>query len=68
MPLLRRQLGPQGQKPALLAGPSGTAEAVPYPKPIYEISSRSFASLKMTAYTYVANLLDTMLAGDTIGV
>ena len=39
MLLLGRQLGPQGLKPAFLAGLSGTAEAVPYPKPIYETSS-----------------------------
>ena len=32
--LLDSELGPQGLKPELLADPSGTAEAVPYPKPI----------------------------------
>ncbi len=30
---------PQGLKPASIAAPNGTAEAVPYPKPIYETSS-----------------------------
>ena len=59
MLLLKRSLGPQGLKPAFLADLNGTAEAVPYPKRIYETSSRSFASLKMTPYT--ANLLDTVL-------
>ena len=59
MPLLVHGLGPQGLKPAFLVVLSGTAEAVPYPKPIYETSSmylagastmhRSFASLRMTA-------------------
>jgi len=34
MPWLGRQLGPQGLKPALLADPIGTGEAVPFPKPI----------------------------------
>ena len=52
-----RGVGPQGLKPAFLADPSGTAEAVPSPEPIYETSSRSFASLKMTAYIYVANFI-----------
>jgi hypothetical protein len=32
--------GPQGLKPAFLLVLSGTAEAVPYPKPIYETSSK----------------------------
>ena len=31
---------PQGLKPALFQGPNGTAEAVPYPKPIYGSSSK----------------------------
>jgi hypothetical protein len=30
---------PQGLKPAFLQTLNGTAEAVPYPKPIYETSS-----------------------------
>jgi hypothetical protein len=34
--------GPQGLKPAFLADPSGTAEAVPFPKPIYETSSTDY--------------------------
>jgi hypothetical protein len=36
MPLLGRESGPQGLKPAFSAGPIGTAEAVPYHKPICE--------------------------------
>jgi hypothetical protein len=39
MLLLGRELGPQGLKPAFFVAPSGTAEAVPCPKPIYETSS-----------------------------
>ena len=31
---------PQGLKPAFFRALKGTAEAVPYPKPIYETSSR----------------------------
>jgi hypothetical protein len=31
--------GPQGLKPAFLLALNGTAEAVPYPKPIYETPS-----------------------------
>ena len=38
--LLRVQPGdPQGLKPAFLVGLGGTAEAVPFPKPICETSS-----------------------------
>jgi len=33
--------GPQGLKPAFLAALSGTAEAVPFPKPFLETSSRA---------------------------
>ena len=66
MLLRKRSLGPQGLKPAFLADLNGTAEAVPYPKPIYETSSGSLASLKMKAYTYVADLLDTILAAIDI--
>jgi hypothetical protein len=36
--LLGRELGPQGLKPAFLLGSSGTAEAVPFPKPFFETS------------------------------
>jgi len=43
MPLHGRGVGPQGLKPAFLAEPSGTAEAVPSPEPIYETSARSFS-------------------------
>src|ERR1039458_3984852 len=32
--------GPQGLKPSSLLALGGTAEAVPFPKPIYEIGSR----------------------------
>ena len=34
--------GPQGLKPAFLLARNGTAEAVPYPKPIYEIASEKW--------------------------
>jgi hypothetical protein len=40
MPLPDRELGPQGLKPTFQAASSGTAEAVPYPKPIYETSNQ----------------------------
>jgi hypothetical protein len=33
---------PQGLKPACLLALGGTAEAVPYPKPIYETNSKTF--------------------------
>jgi hypothetical protein len=36
-----RLSGPQGLKPASLLVLSGMAEAVPFPKPIYETSSRA---------------------------
>jgi hypothetical protein len=36
--------GPQGLKPAFLQALNGTAEAVPYPKPIYETSSARAAA------------------------
>jgi hypothetical protein len=39
---------PQGLKPACLLALGGTAEAVPFPRTIYETSFRSFASLRMT--------------------
>ena len=32
--------GPQGLKPAFLLSPGGTAKAVPYPKPIFEVRSK----------------------------
>ena len=37
--------GPQGLKPAFVAALGGTAEAVPYPKPIYETSSSKLTAL-----------------------
>jgi hypothetical protein len=41
--LLRVQkTNPQGLKPAFFAGLGGTAEAVPYSKPIFETSSRNW--------------------------
>jgi hypothetical protein len=39
MPRGGRESGPQGLKPASLAGLSGKAEAVPTPQSIYETSS-----------------------------
>ena len=39
----RWRLGPQGLKPAFLAEPSGTAEAVPYPKPIYTTLPKTYS-------------------------
>src|SRR5450759_4684775 len=52
------QLGrhvPQGLKPAFLQGLNGTAEAVPYPKPIYETSS-TLPSAPSSAFTSSFNL------------
>jgi hypothetical protein len=40
MPYRGREFGPQGLKPTFQAASSGTAEAVPYPKPIYETSNQ----------------------------
>ena len=51
--------GPQGLKPAIFLVPNGTAEAVPYPKPIYETRSKL---LLLTALIVLGSSL--LLAAD----
>src|ERR1019366_7640108 len=44
---------PQGLKPAFFEVLNGTAEAVPYPKPIYQTSSRSAGARRQRAFPLV---------------
>ncbi|MGD0791131.1 MAG: hypothetical protein ABR920_05105 [Terriglobales bacterium] len=60
---------PQGLKPAFFRALNGTAEAVPYPKPIYETSSKTQVALQPTsADDNYKRLSGNDSAGDSVFV
>ena len=59
------RLFPQGLKPAFFLGLNGTAEAVPYPKPIYETrSSKTLALLVLSVQGFLRASVPPCLRGE----
>src|SRR5580693_2237155 len=56
---------PQGLKPACLAGLNGAAEAVPYPKPIYEMALNMIFPRRSFGITVLSLLLSVFAAAQT---
>jgi cytochrome c oxidase cbb3-type subunit 3 len=56
---------PQGLKPACLAGLNGTAEAVPYPKPIYEMALNMIFPRRSFGITVLSLLMSVFAAAQT---
>ncbi len=58
---------PQGPKPAFLEALNGTAEAVPYPKPIYRPGSRFAVSRRQRGFTLIELIVATGILAILVG-